>query len=169
MFLNFQKISNQTSNVLIKSDSIMLLESANVMINGTLTAVTSVEIAGYTRMGFNTPSTFSQVVSVVRSVDVRAGFDPAVCGANLVYPTMSYPLVQTNMIFNNTMNELVPYAFNPTYLVSAESVSYIDVFDKTQRTALMIVLHDVNPRRIMTNMTFNQLKTILGAIDVPTS
>lgn len=170
MFLNFKKLSNAITDVLVKSDSIMLVESDSVFINGTTYPnATRIEIAGYSRMGFHTTSTFAQVTSVLYTVDVTAGFDPTVCGADLVYPAVSYPLITTNMVFNSTLSEIEPFAFNPTFLISAEEVTFIDVVSHAQQIGLMVSLHDVNPRRVLTDLTLAQLKTILRAVDVPTT
>lgn len=168
MFLNFQKITNGSADVIVKADSIIIIESDPIVVDGvSYPSATRIEVPGYPKQGFYTKSSFDQVTSVIRTLDVVDGYDPESCGATIVSPSVSHPLIKTNKINNSTISELEPYAFNPNYLVSAEEYSFTDIKTKNLVTGLMIVLYIANPRRIITKMTLNELKMMLKVIEVP--
>lgn len=180
MFILFKKIlnsnPNQLGDILVRADSLFLY-NADTLENkrtGTNYTATRVEIASFPNYSFYTPSTVDQVSSVLNVVDVTGGAatSGSSCVGNpgvldIVYISTSYPLLKTNMLVNQSKLELQPYVFNPDFLVFAESTVYLDLKSKVQDTALLIVLRDSQPKRIMTDLEFADLVTILDPVIVP--
>jgi hypothetical protein len=54
--------------------------------------------------------------------------------------------------------------FNPTYRVYAETVDYTDLGTTRQAQALLIVLDDVQAKKILTTLAFEDLVTLLGPL-----
>ena len=71
------------------------------------------------------------------------------------------------MLVNNSRNELEPYVFNPEYIVFSEEIVFRDQKTSQQSTAVLLVLRDAQPKRIMTDLAFADLVTLLEPISVP--
>ena len=81
--------------------------------------------------------------------------------------TAVFPLLKTNMLVNNSKTELEAYVFNPEYIVFAENIVFRDQNTSLQETALLLVLRDSQPKRVMTNLDFADLITVLEPIVIP--
>lgn len=179
MFILFKKILNdnptQLGDILVRADSIFLYDTV-VLKNqktGTSYTGTSIEISSFPNHTFNTPSTIDQVSSVLNVIDITGGAGVgSSCAGNpgvldIIYPATSYPLLKTNMIVNNSATQLHPYVFNPEYLVFSENIVYQDSKTSAQNTALLIVLRDSQPRRIITALELDVLVAVLEPVIVP--
>ena len=177
MFILFKKILNsnpaQLGDILVRAESIFLYNS-DVLQNKKTGAdynATRIEISSFPNHSFHTPSTMAQVSSVLNVIDLTGGSGSQCAGnpgvLDIVYATAGYPLLKTNMIVNNSMSELEPYVFNPEYIVFAEDMVFRDVKTSLQNTALLLVLRDSQPKRIMTALDFNDLIAILEPNIVP--
>lgn len=179
MFILFKKILNdnpaQLGDILVRADSIFLYDS-DVLLNqktGTNYTATRIEISSFPNFSFNTPSTMDQVSSVLNVIDLTGGAGVgSQCAGNpgvldIVYPSIRFPLLKTSMIVNNSLTQLEPYVFNPEYLVFSENMIFQDSKTSLQNTALLIVLRDSQPKRIMTALEMDVLVSILEPIVVP--
>ena len=179
MFILFKKILNsnpaQLGDVLVRADSIFLYNSDALQNKktGADYNATRIEISSFPNYSFHTPSTMNQVSSVLNVVDLTGGAGSgSSCAGNpgvldIVYATSTFPLLKTNMVVNNSLSELEPYVFNPEYLTFAEEVVFRDQKTSLQVTALLLVLRDSQPKRIMTALDFGDLITILEPNVVP--
>lgn len=179
MFILFQKILNnnpaQLGYVLVKSDSI-LLYNADTLQNqktGQDYTATRVEVYSFPNYSFHTPSTVAQVSSVLKVIDVSGGAGVgSSCLGNLgvldiVYAASTFPMLKANMLVNNSKSELEPFIFNPEYIVFSEEITFRDQKTSLQSTAVLLVLRDAQPKRIMTNLAFADLITLLEPVSVP--
>ena len=179
MFILFKKILNsnpsQLGDILVQAESIFLYNS-DVLQNqkiGSEYPATRIEVSSFPNHSFHTPSSIAQVSSALNVVDLTGGVgsgsscagDPGVL--DIIYASSTYPSLKTNMIVNRSLTELEPYVFNPAYLVFAEDIIFQDRKTSRQETALLIVLRDSQPKRIMTALNFDDLIAILEPIVVP--
>ena len=179
MFLLFKKILNdnpaQLGDIIVSAESVFLY-NADVLQNkktGRDYVTTRVEISSFPNYSFYTPSTMDQVSSVLKVIDLTGGAgsgsycagDPGVL--DIIYMATTFPLLKANMLVNNSLSEVEPYVFNPEYIVFAENVVFQDRKTAQQATALLLVLRDSQPKRIMTELDFGDLVTILEPTVVP--
>jgi len=136
--------------------------------------VTRIEVPGLQqRAALLTHSTLDMVTSIIKTVDARFGLGIGTTCNNdagvldYIYPTTKYPMLKCSMIFNSSLSTLRDYVFNSSYLISAEDVQFFDPMSNVHGVALMVVLKDAQPRRILTNLLYSDLCAILGAVDVP--
>lgn len=176
MFLSFQKITTATasrrSQILVNSDEIMYMEVDSVYdkTDNVYYDATRVELIYNT---FHTPSTFTDIASVSAMVDIRNGVgegfqwenDPGV--VDFTYPVTTLPLLRCNQIANSSRTTLNDYIFNPKFLIYAETVTFNDAINKTVEPALLIVLKDTHPKRILTDLVYDDLVNLLSASIVP--
>lgn len=179
MFLLFKKILNsnpaQLGDILVRADSVLLYNS-DVLQNqktGSDYVATRIEIASVPNYSFHTTSTIAQVSSMLNVVDLTGGAGiGSSCAGNpgvldIIYASSKFPLLKANMVVNNSLTSVEPYIFNPEYLVFAEEFVFRDQKTSQQATALMLVLCDSQPKRIMTALDFSDLVTILEPSVVP--
>ena len=179
MFILFKKILNgnpaQLGDILVRADSIFLYNS-DVLQNKKTGAdfnATRIEISSFPNHSFHTPSTMAQVSSMLKVIDLTGGAGSgSSCAGNpgvldIVYASSTFPLLKTNMVVNNSLTSVESYVFNPEYLVFAEEVVFRDQKTSQQATALLLVLRDSQPKRIMTALEFSDLITVLEPSVVP--
>ena len=180
-FLLFQKIKNnnpaQVAPIIVRADSIFLYSDdalQNRVANTNYTA-TRVELSSFPNYNFYTTSLLNSVSSVLNVIDVTggAGTSGSSCAGSpgildTVYVSTTYPMIKANMLVNQSKDQLYPYVFNPEYLVFAETVTYLDKGTGVEDVALLLVLRDAQPRRILTDLAFDDLVTILDPAVVPT-
>lgn len=180
MFLHFKKILNsnpaQLGDIIVRADSIFLYNN-DVLENrktGTNYQATRIELSSFPNYSFHTPSTMAQVSSVLKVIDLTGGGSStgSSCAGNpgvldIVYMSTSFPLLRANMLVNNSKSELEPYVFNPDYIVFTEEVVFQDRKTQQQDTAVLLVLRDSQPKRIMTDLDFSDLMTVLEPTSVP--
>jgi hypothetical protein len=179
MFIIFKKILNgnpaQLGDILVRADSIFLYNSdilQNKKTGGDYHA-TRIEISSFPNHSFHTPSTMAQVSAMLNVIDLTGGAGSgSSCAGNpgvldIIYAASTFPLLKTNMVVNNSLTSVEPYVFNPEYLVFAEEVVFRDQKTSQQATALLLVLRDSQPKRIMTALEFSDLITVLEPSVVP--
>lgn len=179
MFILFQKILNnnpaQLGYVLVNSDSILLYNEDTLQNQktGQDYTATRVEVYSFPNYSFHTKSSMAQVSSVLNVIDVTGGAGAgSSCAGNpgvldIIYASSTYPMLKANMLVNNSRNELEPYVFNPEYIVFSEEIVFRDQKTSQQSTAVLLVLRDAQPKRIMTDLAFADLVTLLEPISVP--
>lgn len=179
MFILFKKILNnnpaQLGDILVRADSILLFNS-DVLQNkktGMDYNATRIEISSFPNHSFYTKSTMAQVASMLKVIDLTGGAGSgSSCAGNpgvldIIYAASTYPLLKTNMIVNNSLTAVEPFVFNPEYLVFAEDIVFRDQKTSQEVTAMLLVLRDSQPKRIITALDFGDLITILEPSVVP--
>lgn len=179
MFILFKKILNSNpahlGDILVNAES-MFLYNDDVLENrklGTSYNATRIEISSFPNYSFYTPSTVAQISSVLKVIDLTGGAGSgSSCAGNpgvldTIYMAATYPLLKNNMIVNNSKTELQPYVFNPVFITFAETMVYQDRKTALPDSCLLLVLRDSQPKRIMTDLEFADLVTILEPLVVP--
>jgi hypothetical protein len=72
------------------------------------------------------------------------------------------PFISVTTINNNISTNTGIVTFNPNFLVYSEVIPYTDLGTQKQASALLIVLDDVQAKKIMTTLAFQDLATLLG-------
>lgn len=180
MFLHFSKIRNsnpaQIEGITVRLDSIMLI-TEDVLENRTLNVnytATRVEISSFPNYTFHTTASMNTVAALLEGVvDVTGGAgsgstcagDPGVL--DLVYAEARYPMLRVNMLVNSSKHYLQEHVINPEYLVFAEDLVFIDSFTRNQDSALLMVMRDSQPKRLLVDLTLADLDAILDPTVVP--
>jgi hypothetical protein len=180
MFLHFKKILNsnpaQLGDIIVRADSIFLFNN-DILLDqktGLNYNATRVELSSFPNYSFHTPSTMAQVSSVLNVIDLTGGGSNtgSSCAGSpgvldIIYLSTEFPLLQANMLVNSSKSELEPYVFNPEYIVFTEEVVFQDRKTQLQDTAVLLVLRDSQPKRIMTDLDFSDLLMVLEPTIVP--
>lgn len=179
MFILFKKILNgnpaQLGDILVRADSIFLY-NADILQNkqtGVDFSATRIEISSFPNHSFHTTSSMDQVASKLNVIDLTGGAGSgSSCAGNpgvldIIYPMTKFPLLKTNMVVNNSLTSVEPFVFNPEYLVFSENIVFRDQKTSQQVVALLLVLRDSQPKRIMTALDFDDLVTVLEPLVVP--
>jgi hypothetical protein len=176
MFLEFQKIttSSQTNNspIIVNSNTIISInedELENKEIGG-FYIVTRIEIAAFPKYAFFTRTSLSDVLTYIQHSDTTSsntGNTTCADGSIIFIPTIDHSFIKTEMFFNYTITESVPYVFNPNFLVYAESTIFNDKITYQQEKGLMISLRDSTPKNILTKLTYQQIFDLLHPIQIP--
>lgn len=179
MYLLFKKILNsnpaQLGDILVNADSILLYNSDVLQDKktGQDYIATRVEIYSFPNYSFHTKSTVAQVSSMLKVIDITGGAGSgSSCAGNpgvldLIYMATKYPLLKANMLVNGSKTQLEPYVFNPEFISFSETITYRDQKTSNEDQATLLVLRDSQPRRIMTDLDFDDLVTLLEPSVVP--
>lgn len=177
MFIEFQKITtaypSRRSSVIVNADALLALsvdEFENKEV-GAIYAATRVDVIGFPKYTFFTMTDLDVLAETINAVDVTSGFSSGIsCDGgtviDTVYPTVRYPFIKAPAIFNNTITETDNFIFNPNFMLYAENVIFNDVVMRSQQTALMIVLRDTAPTKIMSTLNYQDLFNMLQPTQV---
>lgn len=174
MYLFFKKILNsnpaQLGDIIVETDSILFYNADTLLDQkrGINYQATRVEISNFPGFSFHTLSTVDQISSVldVHNLTLIGGVsDPT--EIKIIYPISKFPMIKASMLVNDSFTEVENCVFNPKYIVFAEDIIVRDRKTSLSKVALLIVLRDSQPRRLVLNLDFNDIQSALNATIVP--
>jgi len=173
MFLLFNKFTNTavSSELVINAFELLTIDfnnyenGSNVIYNAT-----HVEV-GNPKYQFYTPSTLASIELALNVIDISGGFVPGPpCSgghsSTIIAPQSQFPLMEVQIINNNTVSEWRRLILNPTKILYSENVTFIDASSGAQTTATLIVMNDINRTTFRTTLPWADLKSILQPVIV---
>jgi len=173
-FLQFKKMSvtNPTVStpIIINVEELLNIDFYNFENNGIIENATHVEI-GIFKFGFYTLSSISNIENALSVIDISMGYipgDPCAGGnsASIIAPASQYPMIRLNGYFNNNISETKEQILNPSKILYAETVIFIDTKTGLQETGVQIVLTDITRTRLITTLTYAEIFAILQPVVV---
>lgn len=172
MFLQFQKTTNFTASapIIVNALELLTIDFNNFEMNGEIIDQTHIEV-GSPKYQFYTPSSVSSIEIALNILDLSGGFipGPPCSGSNsawIVAPQSQFPLLRVQIINNNTLSEFRYIILNPSKILYAETVSFIDSVTSHMVTAVIIVMNDMNRTSFRTTLTYADIVSILHPIIV---
>ena len=171
MFLQFQKLSNNSSTpIIINSQSLLTIDFNNFEMNGEIINQTHIEL-GSPKYQFYTTSSVPNIELALSVIDISSGFIPGspCTGGNsvvIIAPSSNFPLIKIQIVNNNTLSESRDLIINPTKILYSETTSFIDVVSGQQVSAVLIVMNDENRTFFRTTLSFADIVSILHPVIV---
>jgi hypothetical protein len=174
MFIQFRKMSAQdptiSTPIIVNIEELLTIDFSNFENNGVIVNATHLEI-GWFKYAFYTLSTITNIENALNVIDITGGYvpgDPCLGGnaAVIIAPSSSFPLIKVQAIFNNTLSETRDSIINPSKILYAEQVTFIDALTGNQVTGVQIVLTDMTRTRLITTLTYAEIFAILQPVVV---
>jgi hypothetical protein len=172
MFLQFQKLSNFNTStpIIVNALEMLTIDFNNFEMNGEIIDQTHIEV-GSPKYQFYTLSTIGNIETALSVIDISHGFVPGPpCSggnsASIVAPQSEFPMIKVQIVNNNTLSEFRYLIINPTKILYAETVSFIDAVTSQMVTAVIIIMNDINRTSFRTTLSFADIVSILHPVIV---